>query len=241
MINILVPLVGESQYFDESEYKFPKPLIEVNGKTMIEKFINNYESIPGPKQYIFLVNDEDCRKYHLDDVLSLLTDGEGKIIRVSAPTQGAVCTALIAIAHINNGDALIIANPDQVIDANLNKVVEYLSSTDAGVITFESVHPKCSYVLLGDDDCIIEASEKKPISKNAIAGFYFYSRGVDFVEAAMNLIRKDTRIDGFFYLSLTLNELVLRGKVLKQFGIATQKYHSFYSPQKIKEYERQGQ
>lgn len=240
MINVVVPLAGASQYFDEREYKFPKPLMEVNGKTMIENFINNIDRIKGLKQYIFLVNDEDCRKYHLDNVLSLLTNGQEIIVRISAPTQGAACTALMAIGYINNGNPLIIANPDQVIDADLSKAVEELLEVDAGVITFESVHPKWSYVLLGDDDCVIETSEKKPISNNAIAGFYCYSQGKDFVDAAMNMIRKDTRVEGSFYVSLTFNELVLKGKVLKRLEIGAKDYHSFYSPQKIKEYERQG-
>ena len=73
MINILIPLAGSNQFFNESEYPYPKPLIEINGKTMIEQVINNFNNIKKEKQFIFIVNSDDCKKYHLDNVLNLLT------------------------------------------------------------------------------------------------------------------------------------------------------------------------
>ena len=68
MINIVVPMVGASQFFDDSEYKYPKPLIEINSKTIIELVVNNLSSISGAN-FIFIVNEDDCKKYHLDNVL----------------------------------------------------------------------------------------------------------------------------------------------------------------------------
>ncbi len=238
MINIVVPLVGHSEYFDDAKYKFPRPLIEVNGKTMIENFIDNFSQIDSEKQFIFVVNNEDCRQYHLDNVVSLLTDGKCIIIKVNGDTQGAVCTALLAIKDIDNDTPLIIANLDQIIDADLNLVINELSNSDAGVITFESIHPKWSYVLQDGNQLIIEVAEKKQLSKSAIAGFYFYKKGSNFVSSAMSMIKKDVRIDGSFFISLTFNELVLENKILKTFPIDSHDYHSFYSPKKIEEYER---
>jgi len=238
MINIVVPLAGGSQYFNDAQYKFPRSLIEINGKTMIENFIDNFSQINSDKQFIFIVNSEDCRQYHLDSVLSLLTDNKCIVIKMNEDTKGAACTALMSIKYIDNNTPLIVANPDQVIDVDLNLVVNELSDSDAGVITFESIHPKWSYVLLDDDQFIIEVAEKKPLSKSAIAGFYFYKKGADFVSSAMSMIRKDSRINGSFYISLTFNELILKNKILKTFPIDSHKYHSFYSPKKIEEYER---
>ena len=39
MINIVIPLAGTSQFFDDVQYKYPKPLVEINGTTMIELFL----------------------------------------------------------------------------------------------------------------------------------------------------------------------------------------------------------
>jgi dTDP-glucose pyrophosphorylase len=154
-------------------------------------------------------------------------------------TKGAACSVLMAIDKINNGEPLIIANADQLFDIDLNKVLDTFdkNSVDAGVICFEAVHPRWSFVRLNEKNKIIETAEKRPISKNAIAGFYYFKQGKDFVAAAMGSIRKDANVDGLYYISPTFNELVLSSKNLEIFSIPKEKYHTFYTPQKIKEYE----
>ena len=49
----------------------------------------------------------------------------------------------------------------------------------------------------------------------------------------------DAGIDGIYYISQTLNNLVLDGRTIATHLISADAYHSFYSPQKIQEYERQ--
>ena len=107
MINILIPLAGKNQFF--SEYPFPKPLVEFNGKTMID----NFRSIQKEKQFIFIVNSEDCKKYHLDNVL---TNHTCKIIKLDNETKGAACSAMMAVEYIGNDIPLVISNADQLFD-----------------------------------------------------------------------------------------------------------------------------
>ena len=145
----------------------------------------------------------------------------------------------MAIEFINNEDPLIIANSDQIIDTELNSTIEQFQDrdVDAGTICFEAIHPKWSFVRLDKDGKIIETAEKRPLSKNAIAGFYYFSKGSDFVRAAMKMIQKDASVDGAFYIAPTLNELVLENKNLEVIQISASAYHNFYYPQKISEYE----
>ena len=112
MINILIPLAGKNQFFSESEYPFPKPLVEFNGKTMID----NFRSIQKEKQFIFIVNVEDCKKYHLDNVLNILTNHTCKIIKLDNETKGAACSAMMAVEYIGNDIPLVISNADQLFD-----------------------------------------------------------------------------------------------------------------------------
>ena len=240
MINILMPMAGKSQFFDTPEYQFPKPLIEINGKSMIEWVIDNYKNVKEKKRFIFVVNDADCAKYHLDNVLKLLTDDTCEIVRLSNDTKGAVCSTLMAIDFINNDDKLVITNSDQIINENINKILDTFDKqkADAGVVCFETVHPRWSYVKVGEDDQIIEAAEKRPISKNAIAGFYYFTKGKHFVDAGMKLIEKDASVNGIYYVAPTFNELILKNMSLKMYKIDREKYHTFYSPQKISEFEQ---
>jgi NDP-sugar pyrophosphorylase family protein len=238
MINILVPLAGKNQFFPESDYPFPKPLIEFNGKTMIEHLINNFNSIKKDKQFIFIVNSEDCKKYHLDNVLNILTENRCKIIKLDNETKGAACSAMMAVEYIDNDTSLIISNADQIFDIDLEEVINKFEDSDAGVITFESIHPRWSYVKINENNKVSETAEKRPISKNAIAGFYYFKKGEDFMIASSKMIKKDSNVNGFYYVSPSLNEMVLDNKNITVFKIDNDKYHTFYTPQKIKEYER---
>jgi len=239
MLNILIPLGGKSAFFDVEEYPFPKPLIEINGKLMIELLIDSFVTIEEEYTFIFVVQQEDCRKYHLDNTLKLLTNDKCKIVILNNLAKGAACSALMAIDHINTADKLVISNGDQVVDGDMNNILLFMEekNSDAGVVCFQSVHPKWSYVRLDENGGIVETAEKRPISKNAIAGIYYFRHGTDFVTSAMRSIAKDASVDGLFYIAPTLNELVLENKKLDLFRIETHQYHSFYSPQKIKEYE----
>jgi len=238
MVNILIPLAGKNQFFPETDYPYPKPLIEINGKTMIEHVIDGYNNTEEEKQFIFIVNSDDCKKYHLDNVLNLLTDNLCKIIKIDNETKGAACSALMAIEYINNETKLIISNADQLFDDNLDELLANLDNSDACVISFDSVHPRWSYARVNEKGMIIETAEKRPISKHAIAGFYFFKKGEYFVESAMKMIKKDANINGLFFIAPTLNEMVLENKKLSIIKIENSKYHTFYTPQKIEEYER---
>ena len=240
MINILVPIAGQSIFFENSEYKYPKPLIEIGKKPMIEWVINNFNQIKEEKKYIFIVNKQNCIKYHLDDTLKLLTDNNCEIIQIDHETKGAACSCLMAIQYINNDKELIITNGDQIIDTDLNKVLTYFRKKDAdgGVICFESVHPKWSYVRLDMNNKIIETAEKRPLSKEAIAGFYYFKKGKDFVNAAMKSIKKNSSVDGLYFIAPVYNELVLDNKYLITYKIDGNKYNNFYSPQRIEEFEK---
>lgn len=238
MINILIPLAGKNQFFSENEYPFPKPLIEFHGKTMIEYIINNFSSIQKEKQFIFIINEEDCKKYHLDNVLNILTNHTCKIIKLTNDTKGAACSAMMAIEYIDNDTPLIISNADQLFDIDLQEAIISFKNSDAGVVTFESIHPRWSYVRLNSKNEVTETAEKRPISKNAIAGFYYFQKGKYFISSASKMIKKDANINGLYYVSPTLNEMVLESKTITIFQIENDKYHTFYTPQKIKEYER---
>ncbi len=239
MLKILIPLAGKSIFFNEKEYVFPKPLLDIQGKPMIELVINNLEKILTEKEFIFLLRSEDCIRYHLDDTIRLITN-PCTIIKIDRETKGAACSALLAIDHINNTDNLVIANGDQLFEEDLNQVLGkfHADNCDAAVICFESVHPRWSYVSLDENNRIIETAEKRPISKNAIAGFYYFKHGKDFVRAAMKSIKNDYSVNGLYYIAPVLNELVLENKMLSIYRIDNNKYFTFYSPAAIKHFER---
>lgn len=240
MLNIVIPIASSSKFFNPAIYPYPKPLIEISGKPMIQKVIENLSTISEEKRFIFIIKEEDCRKFHLDSTLRLLAGESAVIFKIQQETMGAACSVLLAIDLIGTNDPLLIANGDQVIEESLDDQLKKFrkQSADAGCLCFDSVHPRWSYAKV-DGENILETAEKRPISKHAIAGFFYFAKGIDFVESAYAMIRKDANVDGQYYVAPVLNELILKQKTLKAFKIENKKYHTFYSSQKIEEYEQE--
>jgi ADP-glucose pyrophosphorylase len=239
MINIIIPMSGASLYETSSDFMYPKILTEVSNKTLFEYSQEVFSSLDEQKQIIYVVPKEKLNKLGLKTIISIISNDEGRIVPLSGMTKGAVCSALMAIDQINLDEELIIASADHYINDDLQNIVNDFRSkeSDAGVLCFESVHPKWSFVKINSDNLIVQASEKIAISRNAIAGLYYFRKGSDFVEAAKNLIRKDNCIDGNFYLSACLNELILMGKKLTLRKLSDRVYHNFYDAHAVKAFE----
>lgn len=220
MINVLLPCAGEgSRFAATGRYSFPKPLIEVFGKPMIQVVVEN---IGLEANYIFLVQKDHYDRYALQYLLPLITKpNRCTIVQVKEKTEGAACTALLAKDLINNGDELLIANSDQYIEwksEEFFKDVEKRGS-DAALLTFEATHPKWSFSKVNEEGWVTEVAEKKPISNIASTGLYWFKKGKDFVRSAERMIEKDIRTQGELYICPSLNELIEEGGKVSTFTV----------------------
>lgn len=239
MINILIPIAGSSPFFEESGRSFPKPLYEVKGLPMIQRALETFERINEPKRFIFIIKKTHSTKFHLDNTLRLIGGDNCAIVFQENDAKGAACSCLLAIDHIDNGDPLIISNGDQVIHADIQEVIDNFRIQDAsaGVISFDSVHPQWSYARLDAQGSVIEVAEKNPISRNAIAGFYYFSSGDRFVHAAKRMIEKGLTVNDLFYIAPAINELILEGDKVSVASIDHSCYFSFYSLDRVRDFE----
>ena len=212
-MNVLIPMAGAGSRFAQAGYTFPKPLIEVNGKPMIEVVVNNLNM---EAHYIFLVQKEHYEKYNLKFLLNLIAPN-CDIIQLDGITEGAACTTLLAKDLINTDEPLVIANSDQYVDWNSNECMYSFSADeiDAGILTFKSHHPKWSYARLDESGFVAEVAEKKVISENATVGIYYWSKGRDYVKYAEQMISKNIRVNNEFYVCPVFNEAIADGKKIK--------------------------
>tara|TARA_R110000868_G_scaffold340944_3_gene601813 strand:- start:180 stop:896 length:717 start_codon:yes stop_codon:yes gene_type:complete len=235
-MKVLIPMAGEGSRFAKEGYTFPKPLIDVNGKPMIQAVVENLDF---DCEYIFLVRKNHLEKYDgLKETLSRITNNRLQIVEVDGLTEGAACTALLAKEYINNDDDLLIANSDQIIEyqpQNFN-TMRSLTDVDAIVWTFNDVHPKWSFVKTNARGFCTEVAEKKPISDIATCGIYWYRKGSDFVKSAEQMIQKDIRVKNEFYIAPVYNELIGDGKTLIPFFV--HKMHGVGTPEDLNNYLR---
>jgi len=216
-MNIIVPLAGEGRSFKNAGYTFPKPLVEIRGKPMIQLAVENLNT---EGKFIFLVKEEHHTRYNLNYLLNLIAPN-CKIIIVNQPTRGAAETVLLAKEHIDNDNPLVIANCDQFIEWNSNEFFYSMAADecDGGIVTFKSNHPKWSYAKIGKEGFVEEVAEKKPISDTATVGIYYYKKGSDFVKYAKQMIDKNINLNGEFYVCPVYNEMISDSKKIRTFQI----------------------
>ena len=212
-MNVLIPMAGAGKRFFDAGYVFPKPLIEVDNKPMIQWVI---ESLNLQANYIFIIQKEHQEKYNIKSVLKILQPN-CKIIELDHLTEGAACTTLLAKKYINNSDPLIIANSDQYINWNSSKALYDFNSKnlDGAILTFEAIHPKWSYAKCNEEGFVTEVAEKKVISKNATVGVYYWKHGSDYVKSAEEMIKKNIRVNNEFYVCPVYNEFLAKNKKVK--------------------------
>ena len=212
-MNVIIPMAGAGSRFEKAGYTFPKPLIEVNGKPMIQVVVENLNI---DAHYIFLVQKQHYEKYNLKQLLNLISPG-CDIIQLDGITEGAACTTLLAKELINTDEPLLIANSDQYVEWNSNECLYGFTADeiDGGIVTFKSTHPKWSYARLGEDGFVAEVAEKNPISNDATVGIYYWKHGKDYVKYAESMIEKNIRVNNEFYVCPVFNQAIEDGKKIK--------------------------
>ena len=238
MLNIVIPLAGEGSRFKERGYTFPKPLIEINKKPMVQVIVNNVKP-KIPHKFTFICRKEHYDKYSLRDLLNLIAP-KCNIITVNHLTEGAVCTVLLASEYFNNSESLMIANSDQFVDIDINKFIDdsLKRKLDGNILTFSSTHPKWSYAKLDEENLVMEVAEKRPISNHATVGVYFYREGKFFFDGATIMIKKNIRVNNEFYVCPVYNEMILKGHKIGIYEIDSNKMHGMGTPEDLEKFER---
>jgi len=216
-LNVLIPMAGAGSRFEQAGYTFPKPLIDVRNKPMIQVVIENLNI---DANYIYLVQKKHREKYNLDTLLNLLTPG-CKIVEVDGITEGAACTALLAKEFIGNDSPLFFANSDQFVEWDSNDFMYKMQETnaDGGIVTFKATHPKWSFAKIDENGLVTEVAEKNPISDNATVGYYFWKHGSDFIKYAEQMIEKNIRVNNEFYVCPVFNQAITDNKEIRTFNV----------------------
>jgi len=231
-MNVLIPMAGAGSRFQQAGYTFPKPLIDVEGKPMIQVVVDNLNI---DATFIYVVQKEHREKYNLDTLLNLITPN-CKIVEVDGLTEGAACTTLLAKQFIDNDEPLLMANSDQFVEWDSNefmyKMIE--QKVDGGILTFTATHPKWSFAKVDEYGYVTEVAEKNPISDIATVGVYYWAKGSDYVKYAEQMISKNVRTNNEFYTCPTFNEAIGDGKKIKTFNI--DKMWGLGTPEDLKYY-----
>ena len=234
--NILILASGQPKS-SNNESIFPLCLSELEGISLLERIVTNTKKIPD-RNYTFALPKNEIEVFHLDNIINIIAPG-AKIIGTQESTLGSACTALLAASQLDQNAELLIISANELVDLCLSEVLTYFrkQELDGGTITFHSINPRYSYVRLNELNQVIETSQQNPISNHATTGIFWFSKTQEFVEAAKNTIRKNTKVSGKFYVALTFNELILKQSRIGIFEINNKKYHPLKTERQVNQFE----
>lgn len=162
---------------------FPKPLLEVQGKTILDWLIEDIEKSGLIDEYVVISNHKFAKHFER------WADGKDKITVVDDGTDsnetrlGAVKDIQFAIDKHHLDDEMLVIAGDNLLDFSLTTFIKYAKEKNASCImryfepSEERLH-KCGVVTIDDSDKILNMVEKpaEPESHWCCPPFYFYTR-----------------------------------------------------------------
>lgn len=210
-------MAGHGSRFSAAGYRDPKPLIDVRGQPMIQRVIRNLTPSCAHR-FVFICQASHLAEYNLKENLSLWAPG-CKVVSTDGVTEGAACTVLLAREYIDAAP-LMIANSDQYLALDIDT---YLSASDAApdgmIMTMKADDPKWSFVARDASGWVTRVVEKEVISEEATVGVYNFRRGYDFILAAEEMIARDWRVNGEFYVAPAYNLMIENAAKIGVFNI----------------------
>jgi UDP-N-acetylglucosamine diphosphorylase / glucose-1-phosphate thymidylyltransferase / UDP-N-acetylgalactosamine diphosphorylase / glucosamine-1-phosphate N-acetyltransferase / galactosamine-1-phosphate N-acetyltransferase len=237
--NIVIPMAGAGSRFAKAGFQKPKPFIDVLGKPMIVRILENLNCKDA--QYILIAREE-----HMDAEKEAIRQIEGEYNAIFHPighlTEGAACTVLHARNFINNDEPMIIANSDQIVDINFQDFVNdcLARELDGSIMTFKDPekHTKWSFAKIDSNGEVQEVREKVPISDLATVGIYMYSQGKYFIDAAIDMIVKNDRVNNEFYVCPVYNYAIKNKNRIGIYDIPFNAMHGLGTPEDLSKYEK---
>ena len=237
MINIVIPMAGLGSRFSVAGFEKPKPFIDVSGKAMIVRVLENlaYQNA----RYILIARKEHIQK-ESELVNEIKKSYNVDIITIDEITEGTACTVLAAKDFINNNDPLVIANSDQIVDINFHDFVDdsLNRNLDGSILTFidEKKNPKWSFAKINKNQMVTKVKEKQPISKYATVGIYMFNKGRYFIDGVADMITSNDRVNGEFYTCPVYNYLISDRLQIGIYDIDPTLMHGIGTPEDLDKY-----
>lgn len=161
---------------------FPKPLLKVGEKTILDWLIDDIRSSGLVDEFIVISNHKFAsifKEWAPDIGITVVDDGTS----TNETRLGAVCDIKFAIDKLGLDDDMLVIAGDNVLDFSLVKFVEYATRKGTSCIMryFEAdekrLH-KSGIVEVDDNDLILSMEEKpsQPKSNWCCPPFYYYTK-----------------------------------------------------------------
>jgi NDP-sugar pyrophosphorylase family protein len=240
----LIPMAGEGVRFSREGFRDPKPLIEVDGTTLVERSL---QSLPAARRWVAVCQSSHLRDGKLGKELEKRSR-HFRIISTDGPTAGQLASCLLAREQLEPESPLLIAPCDSatVYDEQLLSELTAREDVDCLVWTFRN-HPHANrnphqygWAIArntGEIDAILckQAPPTAISDAPGIVGTFWFRKARYFLEAADQLIGENRRVNGEFYVDSCISVLIERGRRARIFPV--RHYLCLGTPDDVRTYE----
>ena len=228
-MNLIIPMAGKGTRLRPQTLTTPKPLIEVAGKTIIQRIVDVLSKMEaGQIHNIGFIIEQKSNE--IEKILHLI--GEQNNINVHVFYQGKALGTAHAIYCAKN----ILFGPTLVVfaDTLFESDIKIPKDNDGCVFVKEVENPKAyGVVRLNKKGSIIEFVEKPKnmISNLAIVGIYYFKDGMILSEEIKNILDKKIMIKGEYQITTVLENLKNKNLVFAPYKI--KKWFDFGTPENL--------
>jgi NDP-sugar pyrophosphorylase family protein len=244
-MQILIPMSGFGERFRRAGYEVPKPLIEVDGKAIIEYVVAMF---PGETNFTFICNQEHLSNpsFRMREILERCCP-TGRIIEIKPHKLGPV-NAVLKISELINLDEPVIVNYcDFTGYWDYLEFKQYVASTacDGAIPCYTGFHPhllrSVNFAYVKEiDGHVTNIQEKKPftdmpMNEFASSGTYYFRSGALLLEYFEKSMHPDLALNGEFYVSMAYKPMLDDGLDILVFPI--QHFMQWGTPEDLSEYK----
>jgi NDP-sugar pyrophosphorylase family protein len=216
---VVIPMAGFGDRFRRAGFQRPKPLIEVDGRPMIEHVVRGF---PGADRFLFIVNRSHLETTDLGAVLGRLAPG-APVVPVEPHKDGPVETLLRAEAQLPDDDDVLVNYCDFGARWSFPEFRRWLAGGgwDGAMTAYRGFHPHSLgptlYAYLQHDDETVTAIREKGhftanrMQEPASSGLYWFRSGRTLKALCHELVARGERVNGEFYASMLMDRLLARG------------------------------
>jgi len=235
-MNIIIPLGGKGERFTKEGYDLPKPLIKIYDKEMILHVLDNMSFCEEDRIFIIY-------KYELDeyDFKKIIQTKYPQIyfIPIHYQTSGAVETVLFGLEHVKNCSPhkmCALFDCDTFYTTDILAIIRDKKINQIFYVERENDLPIYSYILLDNNDKIIDIKEKIKISSNANTGCYVFKDIDIFMEYCNYVIDNKITFNGEPYMSCVISEMIKKEELFYGVNIEGSFVFSLGTPSEIRAY-----
>lgn len=245
-MQIIIPMSGFGERFRRAGYSKPKPLIEIEGKAIIEHVVDLF---PGERDITFVCNEDHLNtpEFRMEEILRRAAP-LAKITAISSRKLGPIDAVLRGVPDLDPDKPTLVNYCDFTCVWDWPDFKSFVADTKcAGAIPcYRGFHPhslgSTFYAYVRERGLWAhDIQEKKPFTDDpsrefASSGTYYFDSGRRMQEAFKETMRRQLMVNGEYYVSMAYKPLFDRKEKVAVYEIPH--FMQWGTPEDFEEYKR---